>query len=241
MLLSQFGNEEPILEVDAIPFLTASTEQAMALYQASKSAVEAALQKRGVRMLYSVAWPSQAFFSKTPISSATDMKGMKFRTGSPMTSRMAELLGAVPTVVQGSEIPQAFATNIVTGMVTSGATGVQSRTWEYSTYFINMRAFMPKNAIIVNERAWQRLPENVRAAMTTQAALAEKRGWELSVKAEKDSVEELGKNGMKVAEPSPQLLSEAKAVGARLAEEWSAKAGEVGKQTIAAYRAKVPV
>src|SRR5688572_19379615 len=58
ILLSQFGNEDSMLEVDAIPFLTASSEQAMALYQASKAAVEASLQKRGVRMLYSVAWPS---------------------------------------------------------------------------------------------------------------------------------------------------------------------------------------
>jgi TRAP-type C4-dicarboxylate transport system substrate-binding protein len=127
ILLSQFGNEDPMLEVDAIPFLTGSAEQAMALYQASKAAVEASLQKRNVRMLYAVAWPSQAFFAKTAVSSAADMRGMKFRAGSPMTSRMAELIGAVPTVVQGSEIPQAFATNIVTGMVTSAATGVQSR------------------------------------------------------------------------------------------------------------------
>jgi TRAP-type C4-dicarboxylate transport system substrate-binding protein len=239
ILLSQFGNEDPILEVDAIPFLTGSTEQAMALYQASKQAVEASLQKRNVRVLYSVAWPSQAFFSKIPVNSAADMKAMKFRTGSPMTSRMAQLLGAVPTVVQGSDIPQAFATNIVAGMVTSGATGVQSRAWEFATYFINMRAFMPKNAIIVNERAWQRLPEPVRAAITAQAALAEKRGWELSVKAENDSVEELRKNGMTVVEPSPALLAEAHAVGAKLAAEWAAKTGDAGKQVLEAYRARV--
>jgi TRAP-type transport system periplasmic protein len=240
ILLSQFGNEDAILEVDAIPFLTASSEQAMVLYQASKAAVEASLQKRGVRMLYSVAWPSQAFFSKTAVNSVADMRGMRFRTGSPMTSRMAELLGAVPTVVQGSEIPQAFATGIVSGMVTSGATGVQSRAWEFATFFINMRAFMPKNAIIVNERAWQRLPEAVRTAMTAQSALAEKRGWDLSVKAETASVEELRKNNMTVVEPSAALAAEARAVGARLAEEWAAKAGSGGKQVIDAYRAKVP-
>jgi TRAP-type transport system periplasmic protein len=239
ILLSQFGNEDPILEVDAIPFLTASAAQAMALYQASKTAVEASLQKRNVRMLYAVAWPSQAFFAKTAINSAADMRGMKFRTGSPMTSRMAELLGAVPTVVQGSEIPQAFATNIVTGMVTSAATGVQSRAWEFSTYLINLRAFMPKNAIIVNERAWQRLGEPVRDAILAQAKLAETRGWELSAKAETDSIEELRKNGMTVTEPSPALLADARAVGTRLAEEWTAKSGAAGKQVIEAYSGRI--
>jgi TRAP-type transport system periplasmic protein len=239
ILISQFGNEEPVFELDAIPFLTANRDQARSLYDVSKAAVEAALRRRGVRMLYCVIWPSQAFFSKTPINSAADMRGMKFRTGSPMTSRMAELLGAVPTVVQGSEIPQAFATNIVTGMVTSGATGVQSRAWEFSTDFINLRAFMPKNAVIVNERAWQRLPEPVRTAITGKAAEAEERGWELAVKAEADSVEELRKNGMTIVEPSPALLTDVRNVGNKLAEEWTVKTGELGKQLIDAYRAKV--
>ena len=239
ILLSQFGNEEPVFELDAIPFLTGSKDEARALYDVSKTAVEAALRRRGVRMLYSVIWPSQAFFSKTPINSAADMRGMKFRTGSPMTSRMAELLGAVPTVVQGSEIPQAFATSIVTGMVTSAATGVQSRAWEFSTYLINMRAFMPKNAVIVNERAWQRLAEPVRTAIVAKAAEAEQRGWDLAVKAEGDSVEELRKNGMTIVEPSPALLTDVRNVGNKLAEEWIAKTGEAGKQLIDAYRAKV--
>jgi TRAP-type C4-dicarboxylate transport system substrate-binding protein len=239
ILLSQFGNEDPILELDAIPFLTNSAEQAMALYQASKSALEESLLKRNVRMLYCVAWPSQAFFSKAPINAVADMSGMRFRTGSPMTSRMAELLGAVPTVVQGSEIPQAFATGIVSGMVTSAATGVQSRAWEFSTYLTNMRAFMPKNAIIVNERAWQRLPDAVRNAMTSQAALAEQRGWELSAKAETEAVEELRKNGMTVVEPSASLAADARQIGGKLSEEWIKKSGATGRQIIRTYWSRI--
>lgn len=239
ILISQFGNEEPIFELDAIPFLTRDLNDVRALADASRAAVEAALQKRGLRVLYLVPWPSQAFYAKTPINAAADMKGMKFRTGSPMTSRMAELLGAVPTTVQGSDIPQAFATNIVTGMVTSAATGVQSRAWEFASHFVDLKAFMPKNAIIVNERAWQRLPENVKTAMTAQAALAEKRGWDLSAKAETNAVEELRRNGMTVSQPSPALLADVRAVGAKLTEEWLAKVGDDGKKVIEDYRSRI--
>lgn len=239
ILISQFGNEDPMFELDSIPFLAQGFDQGMALYQASKQALEAACQRRGVRVLYCVAWPSQAFYSKTPINSAADMKGMKFRTVSPITSRMAELLGAVPTLVQASEVPQAFATNIVTGMITSGATGVQSRAWEFSTYFTNLRASMPKNAVLVNERAWQRLPENVRKAMTDLSAKAEERGWKLAGEVETNSIEELRKNGMTIVEPSAQLLADVKAVGAKLTEEWIAKAGPNGKAVVDAYRARV--
>ena len=239
ILISQFGNEDPFFELDSIPFLAQGLDQGMLLYQASKQALEATCQRRGIRVLYCVAWPSQAFYSKTPINSAADMRGMKFRTVSPITSRMAELLGAVPTLVQASEVPQAFATNIVTGMITSGATGVQSRAWEFSSQFVNLRASMPKNAILVNERAWQRLPQAVKDAMLAASAKAEPRGWKLAGEVEAASIEELRKNGMTVVDPSPQLLADVKAVGAKLTEEWIAKAGDTGKAVIENFRARL--
>ena len=239
ILISQFGNEDPMFELDSIPFLAQGFDQGQALYAASKAAMEATLQKRGIRMLYSVAWPSQAFYSKTPINSAADMKGMKFRTVSPITSRMAELLGAVPTLVQASEVPQAFATNIVSGMITSGATGVQSRAWEFSSQFVNLRASMPKNAVLVNERAWQRLPDAVKQAMLKASAEAEPRGWKLAGEVETASIEELRKNGMTIVEPSAALLTDVKAVGAKLTEEWITKAGETGRAVIADFRKRV--
>ncbi|MBN8938718.1 MAG: TRAP transporter substrate-binding protein [Rhizobiales bacterium] len=239
ILVSQFGNEDPFYELDSIPFLAQGLDQAMKLHEASKAQLQASLQKRGIRMLYAVAWPSQAFYSKTPINSGADMRGMKFRTVSPITSRMAELLGAVPTAVQASEVPQAFATNIVTGMITSGATGVQSRAWEFSSQFVNLRASMPKNAVLVNERAWQRLPEPVKQAMLAASAQAEPRGWKLAAEVEVASIEELRKNGMTIVEPSAQLLTDVKAVGAKLTEEWIAKTGDTGKAVIEKFRASV--
>ncbi|CEJ14393.1 C4-dicarboxylate-binding periplasmic protein precursor [bacterium YEK0313] len=239
ILISQFGNEDPFFELDSIPFLAQGLDQGMLLYQASKQALESTCQRRGIRVLYCVAWPSQAFYSKTPINSAADMRGMKFRTVSPITSRMAELLGAVPTLVQASEVPQAFATNIVTGMITSGATGVQSRAWEFSSQFVNLRASMPKNAVLVNERAWQRLPQAVKDAMLAASAQAEPRGWKLAGEVEAASIEELRKNGMTVVDPSPQLLADVKAVGAKLTDEWIAKAGDTGKAVIENFRARL--
>ncbi|QCI69052.1 C4-dicarboxylate ABC transporter substrate-binding protein [Phreatobacter stygius] len=239
ILISQFGNEDPFYELDSIPFLAQGLDQATKLYEASKAALQASLQKRGIRMLYSVAWPSQAFYSKTPINSAADMRGMKFRTVSPITSRMAELLGAVPTAVQASEVPQAFATNIVTGMITSGATGVQSRAWEFASQFVNLRASMPKNAVLVNERAWLRLPEPVRQAMLAASAQAEPRGWKLAAEVEIASVEELRKNGMTIVDPTPQLLTEVKAVGAKLTEEWIGKTGDAGKAVIENFNSRI--
>ena len=108
-LLGQFGNEEPVFNADNVPFLAAGYDNAWKLYQAQKPILESKLAGRGMQLLYSVAWPGQGIYSKNPLKSADDLKGTKFRTYSAYTARLAELLGASPTVIQVPEVAQAFA------------------------------------------------------------------------------------------------------------------------------------
>ena len=45
-----------------------------------------------MKLLYSVPWPGQGIYTKEPLKSVADVKGTKFRTYSPLTARLAELL-----------------------------------------------------------------------------------------------------------------------------------------------------
>lgn len=153
VLMSVLGNEDPIFEVDSVPFLVRNYEQAQALWDASRPAVEERLAKQGIKLLYAMPWSPQSIFTKTPIASMDDFKGMKFRAYNPATSRMTELMGAVPTVIQTGEIPQAFSTGMINGMLTSPTTGVDSQAWDFSSYYYDVKAFIPKNFVIVNARA----------------------------------------------------------------------------------------
>ena len=165
-LLGQFGNEDPVFAADNLPFVAVGYDAAFKFYQAQKPYLEKKLQGRGLRLLYSVAWPGQGIYTKTPLKSVADLKGTKFRTYSPQTARLAELLGASPTVIQATDIPQAFATNTVQAMITSSATGTAFKAWEYVKNYYTTSAFHPKNVVVVNERAWQRLPDNHKKALT---------------------------------------------------------------------------
>ena len=128
-LLSQFGNEDPVFEADNIPFVAAGYDDAWKFYQAQKPLLEKKLQGRGLKLLYSVAWPGQGIYTKEPLKSVADLKGTKFRTYSPLTARLAELLGANPTVVQVPDVPQMFATGGIQAMITSSATGTATKAW----------------------------------------------------------------------------------------------------------------
>jgi TRAP-type transport system periplasmic protein len=237
-LLGQFGNEEPVFNADNVPFLAAGYDAAWKLYQAQKPVLEKKLQGRSLHLLYSVAWPGQGIYTREPLKSVADLKGTKFRTYSAMTARLAELLGASPTVIQVPEVPQMFATGAVQAMITSSATGTSTKAWEFVKNYYNTSAFHPKNVVVVNQRAWARLPKDQQEALTKAAATAEKRGWDMSRERERDANATLAKNGMTVHEPDAAMKAAFAKVGDQILQEWLKATGADGETIIKRYRGK---
>jgi len=237
-LLSQFGNEDPIFEADNLPFVAAGYDDAMKFYQAQKPLLEKRLAARGLTLLYSVAWPGQGIYTKEPLKSIADLKGTKFRTYSPLTARLAELLGASPTVVQVPDVPQLFATGGIQAMITSSATGTSTKAWEFVKNFYNTSAFHPKNAVVANTRALSRLPQDQQKALKDAASKAESRGWGMSKARQFEANEMLQKNGMTIHEPDAAMKSAFQKVGSQILDEWLKKAGPEGQQLIKTYRGK---
>src|SRR2546422_11289669 len=141
VLISVLANESPLFAFDSIPFLANSYAKERKLWQAARLHIESRLDGQGIKLLYSVPWPPQGIYTKKEINALSDLKGTKFRTYSPTTSRFAELISAVPTTVQVPDIPQAFRTGLVDAMITSGATGVDSQAWDYLEYYYDTQAF----------------------------------------------------------------------------------------------------
>ena len=237
-LLGQFGNEDPVFAADNVPFVAAGYDQAWKFYQAQKPVLEKSLEKRGLKLLYSVAWPGQGFYTKEPLKSVDDLKGTKFRTYSPLTARLAELLGASPTVVQVPEVPQMFATGAIQAMITSSATGTSTKAWEFVKNYYKTSAFHPKNVVVVNQRGFARLSKGEQSALLKAAESAEKRGWDMSKAREKEGDETLAKNGMSVRDPDAKMKAAFQKVGQQMAQEWEKSAGADGQAILKRYRGK---
>jgi TRAP-type C4-dicarboxylate transport system substrate-binding protein len=240
ILLSAYGNEDPFLEVDGLPMLVVSFDQAKVLARLQKPFVEARFARQGITLLYMVPWPQSGLYSNVKLDSLEQLRGTKFRTYNAVTQRFATLLGATPTLVQVPELPQAFATGVVNAMVTSAATGVDAQAWDFVKQFVPVGFTRTKNAVFVNTRAFQGLPAEVQAAIKAQAARAETRGWEMAEKEERDKQATLAQRGMTVTDPAPPaLIAELVKVGETLTQEWVAKAGEDGAKLIAEYKAAI--
>ena len=170
ILLVNFQNEAQLFGADGLPFLADSYDSAMKLYQAQKPLLEKKLGEQGMALLYAVAWPPQGIYAKKQLNSAADLKGVKWRAYSPATARIAELVGAQPVTIQASELSQALATGVVESYMSSGSTGVDSKTYEHLKFFFDTQAWLPKNAVIVNKSAFDaRDPETKQAALKQDA------------------------------------------------------------------------
>jgi TRAP-type C4-dicarboxylate transport system substrate-binding protein len=236
ILLVNFENEDPLYGLDGVPFLATSYADSLKLYKASKKALEDKLAKQGIKVLYAVPWPPQGIYTKRTLASAADMKGLKWRAYSPATAKIAELVGAQPMTVQAAEVSQALATGVIDSYMSSGATGFDSKTYEHIKNFYDTQAWLPKNALIMNQKAFDALDKPTQAALLKAAAEAEARGWKLSEEKNRWYIEQLKGKGMAILVPSEQLTADLRKVGNFMLAEWLRKTGEDGRKVIDAYR-----
>lgn len=237
-LISALGNENALFEIDSLPFLATSFADAKKLYDATKPELQKVLAEKGLTLLYTVPWPPQGLYAKKEVTAAADMKGVTFRAYNAATSRLAELMGAVPTKIEAAELSQAFATGAVESMISSGSTGYDRKLWEHASHWYNIQAWLPKNMVIVNNDAWAKLDEATQKVVMEKAAAAEARGWAKAEELANWYVEELAKNGMTVGPAGDQLKADFAKIGETMTTEWLAKAGDTGKAAVDAYKAQ---
>jgi TRAP-type C4-dicarboxylate transport system substrate-binding protein len=236
MLESLSSNEAAVYGLDSVPFLATGYDASRKLYAAQRPYLEKQLASEGLMLLFSVPWPPQGLYAKREIGSVDDLKGLKFRTYNPMIGRIAALAGAVPTQIEVPDLPTAFATGRVDVMITSASTGVDTKAQDYLTHYIDTQAWLPRNIVIVNKEAFDKLSAAEKKAVTDAAKVAEDRGWKLSIEEMTIKTAALKAAGIKVVPQSAELKAGFAKIGQTIASEWEKSAGADGAAMLAAYR-----
>jgi|SRR5690606_5248199 len=236
ILLTNYANEDPVYALDGLPFLATGYQASYKLYQAQKPYLEKKLASQGMMLLYAVAWPPQGIFANKELNKVEDLKGLKWRAYSPVTAKIAELVGAQPVTVQQAELAQAMATGVIDSYMSSASTGYDTKTYEYIKKWYDTQAWLPKNAVIVNKKAFDALDPATQDALKKAGAQAEERGWKMSEEKNKWYQQELTKNGLQIITPTPELQSGMTKVGERMIDEWLERSGDDGKAMVEAYR-----
>lgn len=235
-LLSSHENENPIFGTDSIPFLATSYDDSVKLYNAARPELDKVLDAQGLKLLYSVPWPPQGLYFNKDVNDVADLNGIKIRSYNKATARLSEMTGMVPISIEAAEISQALSAGVISSLITSAVTGQDSKVWENLNHFYEVKAWMPRNSVIVNKGIFDELSDKSKAAINDCAAKAEVAGLQKSKDANDAALLTLKKNGMMVKEPTPSFVAELEKIGETMTSEWIAKAGEPGTAVIGAFK-----
>ena len=238
-LMQNLGTEKRLFELDGLPFFVNSYDEGLKLWEISRPALSAYLEKQGLRLLYAAPWPSQGFYFKNEVKSIADLTGQRQRAYNEMTSTLAKLMNTIPTTVQMTELPQAMTTGTVQCFNTSPTSAVVFKAWEFTNYFYDTNAWLPKQMVFVNEAAFKKLPAAAQQAILKASATADKRGWDMSREQVDIARKQLAEKGMKVVKPGPQLQAELKKIGDTMLNDWLQKADDDAKKVVADFRKAV--
>ncbi|MEL7516718.1 MAG: TRAP transporter substrate-binding protein [Pseudomonadota bacterium] len=234
--LSRLVNDDAAFGIDSQPFVATSYEDAERLWAAQEPVVTELLAEQGLMPLFSVPWPAQGLYTNGEIETVEGLAGLRFRAYNAALEEFATLAGAAPVQVEAPDIPQAFATGQVEAMVTSPSTGANSTAWDFVTHYTPINAWVPKNIVVVNMRAFQRLPDDVQAAVLEAAAAAEARGWEMSAAEADAKTAIMADNGMIIVEPSEALTAGLQEIGEQMLTNWEASASDAALSILTTYQ-----
>lgn len=228
----RLGNIHPIFKVDNIPFLVTDYDEAERLFSVSKKILRRELLKNNALLLYATPWPAQSLYSNKPIRSLADIKGLTFRTYSPTTERLTELMGGKSQSVEFGDIPDGFNSGKIDAMITSPSTGVSQKSWGYVEYYSEIKAWIPKNLTIINADFFNNLDDETQEIILSASAKAQTKAWKIVREKASEHTKILEDNGTNISRPSLDLLEELRNIGYTMTDEWIKSAGPAGSDIV---------
>lgn len=238
LLLALASPLDPILELDSLPMLVRSLDEARHLTMLTRPLIEQRLRREGLTVLYLAPWPPPGLFSGFVVDSLQSLRGTRMRTMSPSAARMASLAGALSAPIEPEQgTPLSLAAPLATTMFASACTGVDVAAWSFARFYMPMDIAFPKNAVCAQSRAWEALPSQQRQKLHQAAQAAEERAWAMASSEPPVAQRVLASHGVTVRAPGPELLAELEHLGQTMLAEWRVRAGEAGTRVLDALRA----
>ncbi|MGB9081626.1 MAG: TRAP transporter substrate-binding protein [Desulfuromonadaceae bacterium] len=131
-----------------------------------------------------------------PITTPTDMRGLKMRISSSKTiDAYMRLVGAMPQVMSFGEVYQAMQTGVVDGAENSPSNFQSQKMNEVQKYFTMTDHSYSGYAVIVNKPFWDKLPKDIRDILEQALKDATQYNNKMAQKENDDSLAKVRKAG----------------------------------------------
>jgi len=133
-------------------------------------------KKYGIKLLAVFPFHAQVLYCKAPISGLDDLKGKKVRTFSKSLSEFVGAVGGTGVNIPFGEVVPALQKGVADCAITGALSGNLAKWHEVTTHLYALPVGWSMVMHGVNLKAWNKLPQQVRAFLT-----AEIEAWEDSV------------------------------------------------------------
>jgi TRAP-type transport system periplasmic protein len=199
---------EPILGLEALPFLVDNQQELALLYRELRPLVVQALERRGLKVLYLVPWPNQYFIFDRPIASLNDVRGLTMRSQDKTTSALVEALGMSAVQMPSADVVPALASGTIDATMTSTTTAAAQKYWEFLQVLLPTNHIWATNFLVVNRQAWDGLSAADQAALSGLAQRLEPEFWQVAAADDAKQMQALKANGMRVAPVPPAMRAQ---------------------------------
>ena len=209
ILLVNFENEDPMFGIDGVPFLATGYGDAMKLVQGVEQGARRQARQAGHEAAVYGAVAAAGHLHQEDAEQRRRHEGpqvARVQSGDVedrRAGRRATGDGAGRRAVAGAGHRRHRFVHVVAARPASTPRPTSSIKNFYDT-----QAWLPKNAVIVNQKAFDALDKATQDAVLKAAADAEARGWKASEEKNGWYIDQLKQKGMTIVKPSAQLTAD---------------------------------
>jgi len=203
-------NFVPSLKVFGLPFLFRDREHRFKVLEGElgEGFLDASLGQRLKGLTYYDSG-TRNFYSKTPIDSPEDLKGLKIRVQESITAmNLVKSFGGSPTPIAWGELYTALQQGIVDGAENNLPSFYLSRHYEVCKYLVLDEHTAIPDELLISTLVWNKL--SLKEQQWLKEAAMESSEYQKGIwsKSELDALEEIKKAGVKVITPDKDLFRE---------------------------------
>jgi TRAP-type C4-dicarboxylate transport system substrate-binding protein len=239
------GGEFPIFEAANLWGVYESVDQWFEASEALQEDIKALVKREtgGGQIVGFNYYSSNYFFTKDPLNTLEDFKGVKTRTHSNVLSDLIgpDGLGANPQTMAFAEVYPALERGVLDGAVTCGSCAVGQKWFEVTDYLTGpVPGTFAETFITFNGTEWAGLPADFQAILLEEGALHSERAKQAALNSDIESEGDLIELGMKHSNFTPEMLVIIKdAAKNSVIPKWADRAGGFGSESVDLYNSKV--
>lgn len=222
------GGDFPALDAPQLPGVYKdydTTKKAVDVWL--ENIVAPAEQIMGGKTISSFNWNSVFLFSKTPINSLADIKGMKIRTFSPGLVDYIGALGGEPVSMPVGDLYTGLERGTIQGAVTGPDQVEGQRLYEVCKYMTDLQLGSSPSYTVVSRRSWDRLPADIKSTLEALGKEYTVRGWDAGRINDKSGIDVAKAKGMTVADMKPEWQPELQRIAKEVVvAKWSKRVGD---------------